>query len=211
MSRVTGYGIVFLLVLAAAPLWAGDDDCASGPAGELIQHSAFAHGYLHGYEAGFHAGDGDFHIAHVRTTRELREIDHPSGYRSEFGPRESYRGGFRQGFQVGYQDSVSGRDFRGFENLTTLSPAHASQPKEFDRGFEDGYKTGQRWGIDDLDADSDFDPDKGVCPAKPDAQGNLPESSQAYCAGYLSAYRVGYTDGYLLASPVGGAAVVAVR
>lgn len=208
MSRVTGYGIVLWLVLGA-PLWCQADDCAAGPAAELIQHSSFAHGYLHGYEAGFHAGDNDFHIARVRTPRELREIDRPSGYLPEFGSRQSFRGGFRQGFLVGYEDSVAGRDFRGFENLTALAPAHAAQPRDFDRGFEDGYKTGQRWGIDDLDADSDFDPDKGSCPAKPDAEGNLPESSQAYCAGYVSAYRVGYTDGYLMASPAGGAVVAA--
>lgn len=210
MSRVTGYGIVCLLLLGAAPLWAGADDCASGPGGDLVQHSAFAHGYLHGYEAGFHAGDGDFHIAYVRTPRELREIDRPSGYRSEFGPRESYRGGFRQGFLVGYQDSIAGRDFRGFKNLTSLVPSGAA-PEDFDHGFEDGYTTGQRSGIDDLDADGDFDPEKAACPAKPDADGHMPESSQAYCAGYMSAYRAGYTDGYLMASPAGGEDVVAAK
>ncbi len=211
MLRFAGFGFLFLLLLSAAPAWCGSDDCANGPAGILIQQSAFAHGYLHGYEAGFHAGDADFHSAHVRSPRELRDIDRPSGYEAGFGSRDSFRGGFREGFRVGYQDNITGRGFRAFENLVALAPAPRAQPREFDRGFEDGYKAGQRLGAGDLEADGDFDPGKGSCPAKADGNGNLPASSQAYCAGYLPAHRLGYTDGYLLASPGGGAAVVAAK
>lgn len=213
MSRATGYvaGVVLLLALGTAPLLQAADDCAAGPAGELIRHSAFAHGYLHGYEAGFHAGDADFHVARMRSRRELREIGRPAGYLPEFGSRESFRGGFREGFVAGYEDSLTGRDFRGFQILASFAESDAARPKDFDRGFEDGYQAGHRLGAGDLDADDDFDPDKATCPAKPANDGRLPESSQAYCSGYLSAYRQGYTDGYLLASPSGDAAVVAAR
>ena len=203
--------MLFLLVLVAAPLLCAGDDCAAGPAGELIRHSAFAHGYLHGYEAGFHAGDADFHLARVRSLRERREIDRPSGFEPEFGSRESYRGGFRQGFLVGYEDSVAGRDFRAFEIPASFAVSEAVRSEEFDHGFEDGYKAGQSGGAADLDADSDFDPEKVACPARPAGDGRLPESSQSYCVGYLSAYRLGYTDGYLLASPSGSGAMVASK
>ena len=210
MHRAICFGIVVLLLLGAAPLWGGDE-CAAGPAGELIRQSAFAHGYLHGYEAGFHAGDADFHIAHVRSLCERREIDRPTGYQSEFGARDSFRGGFRRGFMAGYEDSIAGRDFRGFENLAAISVSHAARPKDFDRGLEDGYKAGQQWGKGDLESDSDFDPSKVSCPARPAGDGRLPESSGAYCAGYLSASRMGYIDGYLLASPGDEDAVLAAK
>jgi hypothetical protein len=209
VHRPSGYLIVVLLFLSFAPLW-GSDDCAAGPAAQLISQSAFAHGYLHGYEAGFHAGDADFHIANIRDLRARRELDRPTGYQSEFGARDSFRGGFRQGFMVGYEDSIAGRDFRGFENLPALAVSHLARPKDFDRGFEDGYKSGQQGGKGDLESDSDFDPGRAGCPAKPGADGRLPESSEAYCAGFVSAYPMGYTDGYLLASP-GDAAVVASK
>ncbi len=211
MHRATGYLLLFLLLLGVAPLWGDSDECATGPAGELIRQSAFAHGYLHGYEAGFHAGDADFHLARVRSPHERHDIDRPTGYLPEFGSRESFRSGFRQGFLVGYEDSIAGRAFRGFDSLATLAVSQVSRPRDFDRGFEDGYQAGQRWGSGDLEADSDFDPDKGACPAKPADDGRLPESSQAYCQGYVSAYRLGYTDGYLLASPESGPAVVAAQ
>lgn len=211
MSRATGYRILLLVVLSAAPLCCGTDDCVAGSAAELVHRSAFAHGYLHGYEAGFHAGDADFHLARVRSLRERHEIDRPAGYQPEFGPRKSFRGGFREGFLAGYEDSIAGRDFRGFEIVAALAVSEAARPKDFDHGFEDGYRAGQKRGSADLDADSDFDPEKAACPAQPAGDGRLPESSQAYCAGYLSAFRRGYTDGYLLASPGGGAAMVAAR
>lgn len=211
MSRATGYGFLVVLLLGAALLGRCSDECAAGPAAGLIRYSTFAHGYLHGYQAGFHAGDADFHVARVRSLRELRWTDRTAGYRRDFGPRATFRDGFRQGFVVGYQDSVAGRDFRGFRLLAASTVADAVRPRDFDHGFEDGYKTGQKRGTGDLDADADFDPELRSCPARPGRDGRLPASSQAYCAGYRSAYRLGYSDGYLLASPAGEDTELAAR
>ena len=202
MSRATGSLtiVALLLVLGVAHACVAADDCAAGPEADLIRQSPFAHGYLHGYEAGFHAGDADFHLARVRTLREL-ESNRLWGYQPAFGSRESFRDGFREGLVAGYQDSIAGRDFRGFQVLSAVTGS--AHPQDFDRGFADGYKAGHTRGAGDLDADSDFDPGKGTCPAKPAGDGRLPESSAAYCAGYLHAHRLGYTDGYLIALPDG--------
>ena len=202
--------LILLLLLFSSPwMWGSGDDCANGPAGALVHQSAFAHGYLHGYEAGFHAADGDLHLARVRSLRERREIARPSGYSSEFGARDSFRGGFHEGFLAGYDDSIQGRDFRAFELLAVSPEALAGRPQDFDHGFEDGYKAGQKLGAGDLEADGDFDPQRAVCPARRDQDGSLPASSEAYCSGYLRAYHLGYTDGYVLASPAGPAVVAA--
>lgn len=213
MSRATGYlGIVGVwLALLALPAFCSGDDCAQGPAGTLVHTSAFAHGYLHGYEAGFHTGDMDFHIAQARDPREMRELERLAGYQPSFGSRTSFNAGFRRGLFAGYQDGVSGRDFRAFQWLSASITEDASRPADFDQGFQEGYKAGENSGAGDLDHDRDFDPGAGVCPARTDPNGRLPASSQAYCAGYLSAYRVGYTDGFLYASPGNGGAVLAAR
>lgn len=213
MSRLTGHlgWLLAGLLMLGAPGLRAADDCASGPAGDAIQQSAFAHGYLHGYEAGFHAGDSDFHLARPRPPRELREINRPSGYRPEFGARDPYHNGFRGGFVAGYQDSVAGRDFRGFEIVATLVHSDVKRPKDFDRGSEAGYRAGHTAGAGDLEADGDFDPDKGECPAEPAGE-RLAEFTVAYCAGYTSAYRIGYTDGFLLPPTAAAAAgVVAAK
>lgn len=210
MSRATGYFAILglLVILGAASSARGADDCAAGPAREAIAHSTFAHGYLHGYQAGFQAGDADFHVARARSARELREIDRPVGYRPEFGPRELFRNGFREGFLAGYQDSFVGRDFRAFKILADATAEGIAVPKYYDLGFADGYKAGHKSGGSDLDADLDFDPGKGVCPAEPASDGRLTEYTASYCAGYVNAYRVGYSDGYLVAPSDGADAPV---
>lgn len=201
MSRTTGYFafIGLLIVLGAAPVMRAADACAAGPAREAISQSTFAHGYLHGYQAGFHAGDADFHLARARSPHELREINRPAGYRPEFGSRELFGNGYRQGFLVGYQDSLAGRDFRAFRILAGATAEDVAVPKYYDLGFADGYKAGQKNGGGDLEADADFDPGRGVCPAQPTSDGRLADYTQSYCAGYKHAYPLGYTDGYLLA------------
>lgn len=215
MSRATGYlgWMVLLLGLCALPAAGGSDECAAGPAGALVRQSVFAHGYLHGYEAGFQAGDLDFHSGQVRNPRDRREIDRLSGYQPTFGSRSSFTAGFRHGFLAGYEDSMSGRDFRGFKILgDAAGPADDDpRPADFDQGFRDGYNAGDSAGTADLQADSDFDPAQGLCPAKAAHDGSLPPSSQAYCAGYVDAYRVGYTDGFVMAPPSDRGAVVAAR
>ncbi len=211
MFRFTGYVAVIGLLLALGASALGADDCAAGPAAELVRRSTFTHGYLHGYEAGFHAGDVDFHAARVRTPRQLREIDRPVGYQPEFGSRESFRSGFHEGFLAGYEDSIAGRDFRGFQIVAAFANSDPAFPKDFDLGVVEGYKTGQRVGIEDLEADADFNPEQAACPAKPDRDGRRPAYADAYCSGYVSAYRLGYRDGFLRATPAPAATVVAAQ
>ncbi len=212
MSRATGYVAVIglLLALGAASALAADD-CAAGPAAELVRRSTFAHGYLHGYEAGFHAGDVDFHAARVRTPRQLRESDRPVGYLPEFGSRESFRSGFHGGFLAGYEDSIAGRDFRGFHVVAAFADSDPAFPRDFDLGVADGYKAGQRLGIEDLQADADFNPEQAACPAKPDHDGRLPAYSEAYCSGYVAAYRLGYRDAFVRVSAAPDTSVVAAQ
>lgn len=202
---------MLLLVASALPASGAGDDCAAGPAGAVITRSSFAHGYLHGYEAGFHTGDLDFHLARHRNPRDLREAENVVGYRRDFGARASFSAGFRRGFLAGYEDSVSGRDFRAFTLLAGVSAADLLRPADFDQGFQDGYKAGDGVGRADLDADSDFDPSRVTCPAKPAGDGRLPPSSQGYCAGYVRAYRLGYTDGFVYTSPADRGAVLATK
>lgn len=212
MSRATGYVAVIGLLLALGVGSAlAADDCGAGPAADLVRRSTFAHGYLHGYEAGFHAGDADFHAVRMRTPRQLREINRPVGYQPEFGPRESFRSGFHEGFLAGYEDSIAGRDFRGFQIAADFADSDPSFPKDFDLGVAEGYREGERLGSEDLQADSDFDPEQAACPAKPDRDGPLPAYSEAYCSGYVSGYRLGYRDGFLRSTPAPATTVVAAQ
>jgi hypothetical protein len=115
------------------------------PGAVLYRQSAFAHGFIHGYEDGFHEGDQDYQLA--RTPRELKSMSefHSAdvGYRSEYGDKELFRAGYREGLDSGYQDAYRGRAFRAIsvgraisEHLTQATDRHS-----FELGFTGGYRS----------------------------------------------------------------------
>jgi len=74
-----------------------------------IRRLAVSNGYREGYDAGREdRDDGNRHD--FRDEGEYR--DATSGYRSQYGNRDTYRRYFREGFQRGYNDSYQNRDRR---------------------------------------------------------------------------------------------------
>lgn len=188
-----------LLCLAAPAAWGGDEPHLNGPLAKLMQHCPFAHGYLHGYEQGFHLADSDFHLGRSRENKALLQTKPADGYRSSFGDHVSFRRGFREGLLAGYADSMAGRDFRAYRDLSFYQPSAESLRFEddVDRGYALGYQLGFRNGAQSVNTDSDFDADPEPCPAHSADDGSLPPSSRAYCDGYAKAYAIGYRDAYL--------------
>jgi hypothetical protein len=187
-----------VIALAVPALHAGDEPHLGGPIGDFLAHCPFAHGYLHGYEEGFHIGDSDFHLGRERDGRAVLQQKANDGYRATFGDRSSFRFGFRQGVVAGYNDSISGREFRAYEALQAYSPtAESLKFSDLDRGVGDGYMRGYSNGMRSLASDEDFDADPAPCPSRSAGDGSLPPSSRAYCDGFAKAYAIGYRDAYL--------------
>ena len=193
MPRATVFKVLLVcIVLASAGALsasAGASPHQEDAAVPIVQISEFAHGYLHGYEAGYHAGDEDFQIGHVRESRNLREIKETFAKDS----RPLFRQGYQQGFAAGYEDSVSGRDFRVVNALREIARGQEqSEPASFDLGLANGYAAGRTRGMEDQSADTDFDTASGPCPVTATTEG-----TRTYCEGYARAYSLGYRDGYL--------------
>ncbi len=190
--------IALLIVLAIPACYAEDDPHLGGALGDFFAHCPFAHGYVHGYEEGFHIGDADFHLGRERADRAVLQARRNNGYRTTFGNHDSYRFGYREGLLAGYNDSITGREFRAYEELRTSRPAAQSMTfSELDRGFGIGYSLGHLAGSRSLDSDGDFDAEPAPCPAHAAADGTLPPQSAAYCDGFAKAYVMGYRDAYL--------------
>jgi hypothetical protein len=137
------------VVLGAGSAMAADRPdmhLAGNPASALCQQSAFAHGFMHGYENGFRRGDGDYQMGRgAQDARSLPEYrDSASGYHSQFGNKEQFRRGYREGFLSGYGDSTHDRSFRAVAAAriaaADLKP-DAAQRTAFDAGFADGYES----------------------------------------------------------------------
>ena len=140
---------VVLLMTAALPAWlvAGDLDaqCARGPDKPLLQQSIFAHGFMHGYEDGFRIADSDYQIGRrpraVETTPQYKRAD--QAYRNNFGNRDEFRQGYREGLRSGYEDSIHNRKYRAV--AAAHFAARGLDPAErinrwFDAGFIAGFQ-----------------------------------------------------------------------
>jgi hypothetical protein len=152
MSRLHVFSLftaMFLCILAPAqessqPRSAGERHTGSDPGSALYQRSIFAHGFIHGYEQGFHVADLDYHEGH--TDRKLKEIrdyrNASSGYHSNFGDKDTFRQGYREGFTQGYDDSIHSRSFRAVMAASVVAgnlKGYAGSSKELDAGFAAGY------------------------------------------------------------------------
>lgn len=197
-----GVLVVALALVGATFVFAGTDPHLQDQAAPIALKSAFAHGYLHGYDAGYHIGDQDFQVGHVREVKEIREAKSPSVKDS----RPTFRAGYEEGFLAGYQDSISGRDFRALNALHLIAQG-SEEPVDasFDLGLEQGYAAGRSRGMEDQVSDADFDAISTSCPVS-----RAGGPARSYCEAYARAYTLGYRDGYL-ATPEEAATQVAAR
>lgn len=192
MGRIRGIWVVTMgavLCAGALPASARDDyHLAADPARRVYQLSPFAHGYVHGYEDGFYLGDEDLHMARVpRSLQHSKESRRARGYESRFGDKDSYREGYRQGMLVGYQDAISGGEFRAITEIRRLAAMLSEAPAEplssssasFDRGFLEGYQAARSRSGDECSRDNNGRP-------------------PAYCSGYRTGFRLGEADGGVL-------------
>ena len=164
----------------------------------IAHKSAFVHGYLHGYEEGFHLADLDVQMGRgARDVGKCKEARALAGYRREFGSKNVFENGFREGVRVGYGDGISGRAFRAVGELdaigaTAMLPVDGRPDASFDQGFATGYTLGQRQGLLDGRRDETLTPPLPACPPQPAKAAN----QQTFCAAYIGGYRVGYADGF---------------
>jgi hypothetical protein len=176
-----------------------DVHLVDSPGKVLFTHSSWSHGYLHGYESGFHQGNIDLHmsreIRNPHAVKEYKQSGH--SYRSHFGSREEFESGFGAGFEVGYLDAASGREFRAASEVIRTSTDISSTPladsivsdRYFDLVLENGYMAGRRKGLNDGRAKSSFDESEATCPQDP--------KMLDFCSAYKSGFRWGYSDGYM--------------
>ncbi len=193
--------LVLFLTLAAACYASDAPDwhvSRNARASALFRRSAFVHGYMHGYERGFHAAGLDLNFARQRQNPEkMSECREAAGYKHEFGVRQFFEKGFREGCRVGYTDGVSERTFRALDQARAAAvgldqdEARPKPSKTFDEGFAAGYRAGSGVGLRDAG--------RGV-PLR-DAAGPCDESGSArsdeYCGAYARGYRFGYSDAYV--------------
>ena len=146
---------------------------------------------MHGYEEGFHSGDLDVQLG--RSPRDPSSLDpyrHPTAeYHPQFGPKPSFKDGFHDGFLAGYSDAVHMQPFRAVKSLREAASGLASdvkEPREFDKGFREGYEHGRLQGAGDARDSAAMDPISPPCLGLP----------TAYCDGYARAFNMGYIDGY---------------
>lgn len=118
--------------------------------GNLYANSAFAHGYRHGYEQGFHVGDLDIHMGRdARLATKSKEYSQAGReYRLSFGNKQLFQQGYDAGFRGGYNDAISGAEFRASERWKTASAPFievlpTTRRAHFDEGVAAGYRTSQ--------------------------------------------------------------------
>ena len=170
----------------------------------LARRSAFVHGYLHGYEDGFHLADMDIQTGRLpRDISKSKEVK-DTGYRHDFGEKQSFKRGYNEGLRVGYGDGVAGRVFRAvaeMKRLLSLAPQEdtGSVDSNFDHGFLMGYFAGQDLGIDDGRRNVNAAPRLPNCPS------TLPNTGDphSFCSAYIGGYRLGYADGFINVSRSG--------
>jgi len=174
-----------------------DIHLVESPAKGLFHRSAWAHGYIHGYEAGFHQGNLDLHMARpIQDPHSVKEFKKSSKvYHASFGNRPEFEKGYGSGFEVGYLDGSSGRDFRAASETNRISSAmevpkdvDPKQAEQLDVMLDAGYLQGRRTGLGDARAKTDFRATEVPCPEA--------AKSRANCTAYQSGFRWGYSDGY---------------
>jgi hypothetical protein len=197
MARANLILIISLLGLSAASMAQGDFHLADSPAKSFFHQSSWAHGYMHGYESGFHEGNLDLHMARsVRDPHKVAEYKKSSHcFRAEFGNRNEFEKGYGSGFEVGYLDGATGRDFRAASEVSRLSPRlegmqklTAKQSAHMDIVLDAGYSQGRRTGLDDARSKSQFKEAEEPCPEL--------AQTEHFCSAYQVGYRWGYSDGY---------------
>jgi hypothetical protein len=169
----------------------------------LYQRSSFAHGYIHGYEQGFHIGNQDLQLA--RSARDLTKTEtyRKAGeeYRTQFGSRDAFRIGYRNGMVVGYTDAMSDHSFLAIDEAriaaTRLEDENttygaAARNHHFELGFMDGYTAGTLQGVGDGRNRANYRPAQADC-----GIGRGLTLGETYCTGYLRGFTFGYSDGYI--------------
>ena len=188
---------VSLLGFSLSAIAQTDSHFDDSPAKTLFHRSSWAHGYIHGYEAGFHSGNLDLHLARqIRDPHAVKEYKLAKhAFHKEFGNRSEFEKGYESGFEVGYVDGVTGKDFRAAgeaqlisEDLNGLGEPDAKHAAYFDTMLGSGYATGRRIGLNDARARSESSAGKAQCPEQVNAA--------QLCGAYRMGYRWGYTDGY---------------
>ena len=138
-------------VASAQPGIASERHLQATPVGSLCANSAFAHGFRHGYDDGFHDGDFAFQMGRDFASVSLPKDYRQSGraYRSEFGGKESFDQGYKAGFRNGYDDAITGGEYRVRERMTAAADGletvvlPPSRSAHFDEGVASGYRRAQ--------------------------------------------------------------------
>ena len=191
--------LLFISILGISVISVAQTDVhfVESPARSLFHQSAWAHGYIHGYESGFHQGNLDLHMARpIQDPHSVKDYKKSgNAYHSTFGNRAEFQKGYGSGFEVGYLDGCSGKEFRADSEANRLS-AQVSSNEELDAAQADhldvlldsGYLQGRRIGLSDARARLEYRPSEAACPdiAK----------TQASCGTYQAGFRWGYSDGY---------------
>jgi len=186
VARFDAYRVApFVVVIAALALAADqlpDHHVSADPAQRLFRASPFAHGYIHGYETGFGMGDEDVQMGRgaqdVRRSSEYKKAS--EGYRPDFGSRESFRAGFREGLAIGYRDALSGGEFRALGELRRLATGVDdelvvdSTDRLYDGGFLAGYRAARQEAADQCQ--------------------KAPAGRERFCSGFLDGYELGESD-----------------
>jgi hypothetical protein len=206
--RVRGHSfpvfVIVLLVFCSRVSLAATCPHLTSDRAPLYTQSAFAHGYIHGYEEGFHVGNQDMQLA--RGTRDVTKSANyrqaGEHYRQEFGARDAFRAGFRDGLVVGYTDATTGHSFRAIDEariaagqlvISESQPKASDEMRRFELGFMDGYGAGALQGVGDGRNRANYRPQQAECSNGRDGI-SLGES---YCAAYVRGFGFGYSDGYI--------------
>ena len=163
------------------------------PIGSFCANSAFAHGFRHGYDEGFHTGDFTLQLGRatdvVQPSKDYRQA--MRAYRPSFGSKDSFQRGVEAGFRSGYNDAITGDEYRARERMNLAAEGLASdllaptRRAHFDEGVAGGYSSAHT-----------KDAPKQRVTAEYVEQYCRKTSSGAYALEYCS----GFSRGYLLGS-----------
>jgi hypothetical protein len=198
--RFVKYVCALCMVLLPAIFMLGqavDRHLSTDQARPLYKRSAYAHGYIHGYEDGFHYADIDVQMGHgerpLKDQKDYRASD--DGYRHEFGDKHYFSAGYRQGFEEGYSDSISGRTFRAIGAMGRAAKGltdtgNQIKEREFDEAFSRGYVAGHERGISGNLESADFDDAASLC------QSQIPRDEAAHRGAFCDAFTRGFSLGF---------------
>ncbi|HEY3928240.1 MAG TPA: hypothetical protein VGL89_07695 [Candidatus Koribacter sp.] len=191
MARVIRFLFAGMLLFCTTILCAQERHLGDPLARSLFERSSFAHGYIHGYERGFHDGDLDLQLGRQPgDPTEFHDYKRATeGYDHAFGPKSTWKDGYKDGFLAGYSDAVRMLPFRAFVTLRKAAEgvAPAKQASQvFDKNFRDGYEAGRSQGAQDGRDQAVADPIVPPCM-------QLPGES---CDAFEKGFNVGYDDGY---------------